>query len=99
MELLKRTMPRESALLIALFLSVAPAGLQSQSSQSGADFSVSVNLVKVPISVFDENGNMVETLRSDDFRLYENGVRQQIRSFGIDRNPISVVLVIDASGT
>jgi VWFA-related protein len=99
MELLKRKLPRESALLIALLLSLAPARLQSQDSQTGANFSVSVNLVKVPISVFDEDGNMVETLRSEDFRLYENGVRQQIRSFGIDRNPVSVILVIDSSGT
>jgi len=95
----REAMWRKLAILIFLALSPAPAHPQSQDSQASADFSVSVNLVKVPLSVFDENGRMVQELRREDFRLYENGVQQQIRSFGIDRNPVSVVLVIDASGT
>src|SRR6266568_2151053 len=72
---------------------------QSAGNQGLTSFSVSVNLIKVPLSVFDEDGNMVQSLRREDFRLYENGVPQQIRSFGLDRNPVSVVLVVDTSGT
>lgn len=68
-------------------------------SQSGATFGVSVNLIKVPLSVFDENGRMLQDLSREDFRLYENGVPQQIRSFGRDVNPVSVVLLIDTSGS
>jgi Ca-activated chloride channel family protein len=62
-------------------------------------FSVSVNLIKVPITVFDEHNNMVTDLRRNDFRLWEDGVSQQIRSFGLDTNPVSVVLVLDTSAT
>ncbi len=92
-------MRRKSAVLIIMLISLAPLCSLAQDTRSGANFSVSVNLIKVPLSVFDENGRMVGDLRRDDFRLYENGVQQQIRSFGVDRNPVSVVLVIDASGT
>jgi Ca-activated chloride channel homolog len=60
-------------------------------------FSVSVNLVKVPISIFDERGNLAGNLRRQDFRIWEDQVPQEIRSFGVDANPVSVVLVLDTS--
>jgi Ca-activated chloride channel homolog len=63
----------------------------------GAIISVSVNLVKIPISVFDANGNLVSELRSDSFRIWEDQAPQEIRSFGIDSNPVSVVLLLDTS--
>ncbi|PYU90523.1 MAG: hypothetical protein DMG08_17645 [Acidobacteria bacterium] len=87
------------AALIFLVAIGAPVYPQSAGNQGLTSFSVSVNLIKVPLSVFDEDGNMVQSLRREDFRLYENGVPQQIRSFGLDRNPVSVVLVVDTSGT
>jgi Ca-activated chloride channel homolog len=61
--------------------------------------SVSVNLVKVPVSIFDGEGNLVSNLRSEDFRVWEDQVPQQIRSFGVDRNPVSVVLLLDTSSS
>jgi Ca-activated chloride channel homolog len=61
------------------------------------NFSVSVNLVKVPISIFDGRGNLVGDLRREDFRIWEDQVPQEIRSFGVDTNPVSVVLVLDTS--
>lgn len=68
-----------------------------QQDQSTAIFSVSVNLVKIPISVFDSEGNLVPNLRGEDFRVWEDQAPQQIRSFGLDVNPVSVVLLIDTS--
>jgi Ca-activated chloride channel homolog len=62
-----------------------------------ATISVSVNLVKIPISVFDANGNLVSELRSENFRIWEDQAPQEIRSFGIDSNPVSVVLLLDTS--
>ena len=59
--------------------------------------SISVNLVKVPFSVFDERGNLVSDLRREDFHIWEDRSPQQIRSFGLDTNPVSVVLLLDTS--
>jgi Ca-activated chloride channel family protein len=67
--------------------------------QNQPAFAVAVNLIKIPISVFDEHGAPVLDLDPADFRVYEDGVPQKIRSLGIDRNPVSVVLVLDASAT
>jgi len=75
----------------------APAG--ARANQETPTFAVAVNLIKIPISVFDQNGAPVPDLHAGDFRVSEDGVPQEIRSFGIDRNPVSVVLVLDASAT
>jgi Ca-activated chloride channel family protein len=68
-------------------------------AQEPPTFSVSVNLVKVPFSVFNSGGGLVNDLRREDFQLWEDGIPQQIRSFGIDVNPISIVLLLDSSET
>lgn len=91
-------LPFLSFLLLGMF-SVSPALSQKTRHQDGLTFSVSVDLVKIPVSVFDEEGAMVQTLRRRDFILYEDGVRQNIRSFGVDLKPVSVVLLIDTSAT
>jgi Ca-activated chloride channel homolog len=75
------------------------ARTQPQSQQKIPTFSVAVDLIKVPITIFDEHSGIIQDLRRDDFRLYEDGKPQQIRSFGMDTNPVSVVLLIDSSGT
>ena len=75
----------------------APAGAGTK--QETPTFSVAVNLIKIPVNVFDQNGAPVSDLHGGDFLVREDGIPQQIRSFGIDRNPVSVVLVLDASAT
>jgi VWFA-related protein len=67
--------------------------------QDSPTFAVAVNLIKVPITVFDTRGVTVQDLRREDFILYEDQARQQIRSFGIDRQPVSVILLLDNSAT
>jgi Ca-activated chloride channel family protein len=68
-----------------------------QQDTRSATISVSVNLVKIPLSVFDANGNLIPKLRREDFRIWEDQAPQQIRSFGLDANPVSVVLLLDTS--
>lgn len=86
------------ALTLLACFSAVPAHTSSQDAQTPT-FSVSVNLVKVPISVFDEQGLLVTNLRRENFRIWEDQASQQIRSFGLDTNSVSVVLVLDTSNT
>ncbi len=87
------------ALSLATVILFVGAYARSQEPRETPTFSVAVNLVKVPISIFDTSGASVLDVRREDFVLFEDGTRQQIRSFGIDRNPVSVVMVIDTSAT
>lgn len=75
------------------------AYLQSQTPQNIPTFSVSVDLIKIPITVAGEDGAPVQDLRRNDFHIYEDGKLQEIRSFSVDTNPVSVVLLLDSSGT
>jgi len=92
---------RKKILSIALFallgwaVSLYPA--VAQSSEGAAHFSVFTNLVKVPVSVFDERGLITNSLRKEDFRLWENQTQQEIRSLEVDVTSISVLLVLDTS--
>jgi Ca-activated chloride channel family protein len=60
---------------------------------------VSVDLVMMYTSVFDEKGRFISGLRQEDFKVYEDGVRQEISSFSQEDTPISMGIVIDLSGS
>ena len=97
----KRTTP----LLLALAAVLAALPIAGQEAtdgkrhQVGTTFAVAVNLIKVPVSVFNEKGAPLPDLHAGDFRIYEDGVPQEVRNCGIDRAPVSLVLVIDTSAT
>lgn len=85
--------------LLCIFLGLQQPAVQEPAAQQLPTFSVSVDLVKIPVSVFDEKGEVVHDLRPGDFRVYEDGQRQEIRSIGLDTSPVYAVLVIDTSAT
>jgi len=62
-----------------------------------SDIHVYSNFVNVPFTVKDSHGHLVPGLTWRDVRVYENGVRQQMRLFTVDPFPLSVSVVIDQS--
>ncbi|QMV19503.1 VWA domain-containing protein [Granulicella sp. 5B5] len=60
---------------------------------------VNVQFVQVPFTVKDSKGRLVPGLTWRDVRVYENGLRQQMRFFSSDPLPLSVALVIDQGVT
>lgn len=60
---------------------------------------VNVNYVEVPVIVKDAKGNQVAGLTYRDFKVYENNVRQALRTFSVDPAPLSIAFVIDQSLT
>ena len=62
-------------------------------------FVVNVNFVEVPVTVKDSKGNLVAGLTYRDFKVYENNVRQVLRTFSVDPAPLSIAFVIDQSLT
>ncbi len=58
-----------------------------------------VNYVEVPFTVKDSKGRLVPGLTWRDVRVYENGLRQELRRFVVDPVPLSVALVFDQSLT
>lgn len=59
---------------------------------------INTNLVAVPVSVTDAQGNPVRNLTAEDFQLEEEGVKQTVQSLGEPgKTPIELALLFDVS--
>ncbi|MDE1160432.1 MAG: VWA domain-containing protein [Acidobacteriaceae bacterium] len=58
---------------------------------------IQVNFVEIPFTVKDSHGQLVPGLTWRDVRVYENGLRQQMKVFTTDPFPLSVAVVVDQS--
>src|SRR5579884_1571127 len=58
-----------------------------------------VNLVVLPVTVVDQKGQFVNSLQQSNFRVYEDGVEQQLAVFRREDIPVTMGLVIDNSGS
>ena len=85
-------------LLLPTLLAAAVGGLGVH-AQEGFRFKSGVDLVNVTATVTDEYGRFVPSLTKDDFTVYENGHRQEISHFSSERAPVSLGILLDASGS
>ena len=58
---------------------------------------VNTTLITIPVSVMDRDGRYVPNLLKDDFRVWEDGVEQDVAFFQSVDKPFSVVLMLDTS--
>jgi Ca-activated chloride channel family protein len=88
-------------LLIAAIVAMSSAEAQDSTSGAAASarFSTNVDLVTLPTTVRDAKGLPVADLHQQDFKVYENGLRQSIRVFRHEDIPVTVGLVVDHSGS
>jgi len=76
----------------------APAGQQQSPPPGGVSISVEVPLVTMEVAATTSNGDILTGLKKENFRVYEDGVPQQISNFGPSDSPITMVLVLEFSG-
>jgi Ca-activated chloride channel family protein len=58
---------------------------------------VDVDLVLVPVTVSDSMNHTVTSLKKEDFTVYEDNTRQEIRYFSNEDVPISIAILVDVS--
>ena len=58
---------------------------------------VSTTLVTIPVSVMDRDGRYIPNLQKEEFRIWEDGVEQEVAFFQAVDKPFSVVLMLDTS--
>jgi VWFA-related protein len=56
---------------------------------------VSTTLVTIPVSVMDRDGRYVPNLQKEEFRIWEDGIEQDVAFFQSVDKPFSVVLMLD----
>jgi len=71
--------------------------VQQPPKDTQAKVKVQVTLVNTPVTVRDGRGEMVHNLEARDFKITDNGVAQQISHFDLGGDPISKVILIEAS--
>src|SRR5260370_32451346 len=96
--------------LISLFIFGAPrpayvAGAEPPRKPKPPDLNrsafikMNVDMTLVNVSVTDSLNNSVTSLNKENFKVYEDGVEQQISAFSSEDVPISIGLILDISGS
>ena len=62
-------------------------------------FQSGVDLVRLSVTARDTGGQLIHDLVPEELEVYEDGVRQDIGPVGHHETPISVVLLLDRSGS
>jgi len=68
-------------------------------ASDAADFKVKVQMVLVDAVVRNKAGRTIDNLVQSDFKVYEDGVLQQLQSFSFDEMPLAVAVLVDRSGS
>lgn len=90
-------MAKKQAVIAVLILNLFfPAGFYARQEQE-AVIQSRVELVQVPVIVYGPRGEVVTDLQCGNFRIYEDGVEQEIRHCFHDPEPVSVGLLDDVS--
>jgi Ca-activated chloride channel family protein len=81
----------------------APAGQPPQGptapGRQGPSFRAGIELVSLNITVTDGEAHYVTDLQSDDFQVYEDGVKQDVTFFNHANLPIALALLVDTSAS
>lgn len=85
----------------SLLLVTATAGRPRGSplNSQGPRFHSGVDVVRLSVTARDESGGLVHDLTREEFEVYEDGQRQEIGPIGHHETPISVVVLLDKSGS
>jgi Ca-activated chloride channel family protein len=92
------------ALVAALALAAASVRAQQEGGQPPDEdgafrFRSGVELINVTTTVSDSSGRFVSGLRKEDFTVYEDDQPVELTHFSAERVPVSLGIVLDASGS
>lgn len=74
-----------------------PAQTGPEEVDAGDVIKVNTTLITLPVSVMDRDGRYVPNLSKQDFRVWEDGVEQEVAFFASVEKPFSVFLLLDTS--
>jgi len=85
--------------LFVAALSVLAAGTVFTAAQQEPQFRGGTHMVSVYATVVDQYGRLIPNLTKDDFEILDNGRRQPVTVFANDVRPITIVMMLDRSGS
>jgi len=85
--------------ILALGVSLGASVSTQAQARPPLQINTNVQLVQVPVIVFDDKGGVASNLKKDDFRLFEDGVEQRILYCERERESVSFVILDDLSSS
>ncbi len=85
-------------LVILPVLMLVSGGL-GQTTGDDEVIKVETSLVSLPITVFDRNGRYISDLKRENFKVIEDGAEQEVEYFAPVDTPVTVLLLLDCSGS
>jgi Ca-activated chloride channel homolog len=70
-----------------------------QEVSPGDVISVNTSEIMLPVTVRDSNGRLVNDLKREDFRVFEDSQEQPLNDLALRKVPVDVVLMVDASSS
>jgi len=95
---------REIAILFTIGALLVPEFVAGQKKEEGAEngqvtIRANVEMVSLPVVVSDRMGRRIIDLSKKDFRVFEDGVEQEIAGFAATDEPLAIALLLDTSGS
>jgi Ca-activated chloride channel family protein len=87
------------AFLCLTYLASAETQKEDKPADNGHTIRAQVEMVSLPVVVTGRHGEYITDLKKEDFRIYEDGVLQDIAGFAAVEEPISVALLLDTSNS
>jgi Ca-activated chloride channel family protein len=89
-----------TAFVLTLAL-VPPLAGQAANPPAGSEFTLhtTTQLVVLNVGVQDVHGTEIKGLEAKDFKVYEDGHPQVVKQFAAEDRPVTVGIVLDASGS
>jgi VWFA-related protein len=76
-----------------------PGTKQTSSGDDEGTIKIDTKLVTLNVSALDRSGRAMTNLKTDNFKVFEDGVEQQVSHFESVNTPFNLVLLIDLSGS
>ena len=86
-------------LFLAALLAVVAIAAPGAQNREGIRFRGGVELINVTATVTDADGRFVSGLRKEDFAVFEDEEQQEVTHFSSERVPVSLGILLDASGS
>jgi Ca-activated chloride channel family protein len=88
-----------AAVVAGTLIATGPSRSQESREARTPAFGSAVEVVRLDVSVLRRDGSFVTDLGESDFEVYEDGRRQALTTFVHRELPVSLVLLLDASGS
>jgi len=88
-----------SRFFLALAVGLSLLSASGLPQTSNYRYGIKVEMVDLFASVYNRDGKLVKGLRRDDFVIYDDGAPQAISQFSHEYIPLSVLILLDTSGS